>query len=342
MKDTFETIKALCEAKGVSGRESSAVNVLKKILKEYKCETDPLGNLIVTIREAGEAEKTVLFEAHIDRIGLMVSHITQDGLLNMIKVGGVDAHTLMASEVVIDGKKGEVTGVFGLPFPYPAKPHNTVGDSEREMPKIDEMLVDIGYEKPNDYVRLGNEVIMKSEVIRLLGTRIAAPCLDDRACCAAIIKAAELSKDGLNCGLKLLFSTREEIGAVGAKTGVFSLNADMAIAVDANFAVSPDVEDDEGTELGKGVQIDIASVLDNELTEKLIETAKREKIDCQLFVDGRRTGTDADEIAVVARGVRTALLSLPLRFMHHPTVVIDLEDVEKTAALMAAFVKEIK
>ena len=123
---------------------------------------------------------------------------------------------------------------------------------------------------------------------------------------------------------------------------VFSLNADMAIAVDANFAVSPDVEDDEGTELGKGFKSTSRSVLDNELTEKLIETAKREKIDCQIFVDGRRTGTDADEIAVVARGVRTALLSLQLRFMHNQTEVIDLEDVEKTAALMAAFVKELK
>lgn len=343
MTDIYEIIEGLCSKQGVSGREVTAATALREFLKEYKCESDALGNLIATVREAGEDEKTVVFEAHIDRIGLMLSHITEDGFLHALRVGGTDPHTLMGSEVIINTPNGEVTGVVGLPFPYPAKPHNSVSDSEREMPKVDEMFIDTGFLKPDEKVRLGYEITTKGKVLKLLGTRVGAPCLDDRACVAALIAAAKMAtQDPLRCGLKLLFSTREEIGGMGAVTGVFPLGADYAVAVDTNSAVSPDVKDDEGTEIGKGVQIDIAPILDNELTERLIETAKAEKIDYQLFVSGRKTGTDADELATVGAGIRTALLSLPIRFMHHPVEVADISDIEKTASLLAAFVKGVK
>ncbi len=343
MSDIYEIIEKLCGRQGVSGREATVAAALTEILKDYKCEKDSLGNLIATVREADENEKTVVLEAHMDRIGLMVSHITEDGFLHALSVGGTDTHTLMGSEVVINTESGEIPAVVGLPFPYPAKPHNSAKDSEYKIPKSDEMFIDTGLEKPADKVRLGNEITTKGKAIRLLGTRVAAPCLDDRACVASLIYASQLAaKDKLSCGLKLLFSTREEIGGMGAKTGVFSLGADYAVAVDTNSAVSPDVEEKEGTVIGKGVQIDIAPILDSELTERLIETAKKEKIDYQLFVSGRTTGTDADELATVGAGIRTALLSLPIRFMHHPLEVADIADIEKTAQLLAAFVKGVK
>ncbi|MEA4912762.1 MAG: M20/M25/M40 family metallo-hydrolase [Oscillospiraceae bacterium] len=344
MMDAYEIIEALCSQKGVSGREKSAVAAARNILKEYPCETDALGNLIATVREAQPGEKTVVLEAHIDRIGLMVSYIDDEDFLRVQRAGGVDPHTLMGSELIVTDKKGEdVTGVVGLPFPYPAKPHNTVADSEREMPAIDEMRIDTGFEKPGERVRLGAEAIMKADIFRLLGTRVAAPCLDDRACCASLILAAQLLKnEDIRCGLKLLLSTREEIGGMGAMTGVFPLDADEAIAVDVTTGDAPDVKEEESTCLGKGPQIDIAPILSDSLTNRLIDIAKKENIPYQLFVDARSTGTDADEMTTVGRGVRTALVSLPIRFMHHPVETLDLTDVDAAAKLLAAYVKEVR
>lgn len=342
--NAYEIIEALCSQKGVSGRESSAVAAAKDILKEYPCEIDALGNLIATVREAQPGEKTVVLEAHIDRIGLMVSYIDDAGFLRVQRAGGTDPHTLMGSELIITGKDGkDVTGVVGLPFPYPAKPHNTVADSEREMPAIDEMFIDTGLAAPLEHVRLGAEVVMKADIFKLLGTRVAAPCLDDRACCASLMLAAQLLKDQeLHCGLKLLLSTREEIGGMGAMTGAFPLEADEAIAVDVTTGDAPDVKDEQASYLGKGPQIDIAPILNDALTNRLIDIAKKEEIPYQLFVDSRRTGTDADEMTTVGKGIRTGLVSLPIRFMHHPIETLDLADVDATAKLLAAYVKEVR
>ncbi|MEA5050173.1 MAG: M20/M25/M40 family metallo-hydrolase [Oscillospiraceae bacterium] len=342
--NAYEIIEKLCAQKGVSGRERSAVDAAREILSDYPCGTDALGNLVATVREAAKGEKTVVLEAHIDRIGLMVSYIDADGFLRVQRAGGTDPHTLMGSELIITGTDGaDVTGVVGLPFPYPAKPHNTVPDSEREMPAIDEMLVDTGFADPAAHVRLGAEAVMRGDVSKLLGSRVAAPCLDDRACCAAVILAADMLRgQELRCGLKLLLSTREEIGGMGAMTGIFPLEADEAIAVDVTTGDAPDVKPEECSSLGKGPQIDIAAILDAELTDRLIDVAKRQEIPYQLFVDGRRTGTDADEMTTVGCGVRTGLLSLPIRFMHHPVETLDLQDVDDTARLLAAYVREVR
>ena len=341
---TFELVKSLCECRGVPSRENGVMGAIREALAGIPCETDALGNLVATVREAKEGEKTVLLEAHADRIGALVSYIGEEGFIRVQRAGGLDPHTLMGSELEIETKDGgRVIGCVGAPFPYPAKPHNTVPASEHEMPEIDAMYVDTGLADPAAVLAQGAEAIQKGAVHQLLGTRMAAPCLDDRACCAAIILAAlQLKDEELGCGLKLLFSTREEIGGMGAATGTFSVLPDIAVAVDVTSAVSPDVKEEDGAKMGKGPQVDIAGLLDYATTEQLIETAKKNDIPYQLFVNARRTGTDADEMTIVASGVKTGLVSLPLRFMHHPVEVIDTEDLDLTAKLLACFVREVK
>lgn len=342
---TFELVKALCERGGIPGREAPIVDELKSQLGDFKCEADALGNLLVTVKEPEEGAKTLLYEAHIDRVGLVVAGFTDDGFVRVFKSGGIDPYCLMGAQVeiqTIDG--GYITGAVGAPFPYPAKPHNSAPASEYKLPEIDAMYVDTGLNDPKTRIKTGAPAYIKARAEKLLGERIAAPALDDRAACAALVLAArELAKTGCKNGVKLLFSTREETGGQGAKAGAFEHEADYTVAVDVGFAISPDVKKKDASRMGEGLEIDISSVLDESLIEALIETAKANGIPHQtLVLPSRATGTDADELTICAAGRRTALISIPVRYMHHARETGDLKDIENTAALLAAFAREVR
>ena len=345
MKTTYELLQALCEALGIPAHEASVRSRIAQELAGYEQQVLPLGDLLVTLRKAWAGEKTLLFEAHADRIGLLVCGFLKDGFLRVAKAGGMDPSVLMGSELLLESKDGTyLPGIVGGPFPYPAKPHNSVPDSERKMPKLDELLVDTGFAHPEEVFRIGAPVYMKAKAYPLAGSRIAAPALDNRAACAALILAARLlEKEQLHAGVQLLFSSREEVGGAGARTGAFAVQPDVCVTVDAGFALAPDVTDKDASEMGKGPEIDIAALLDAATTDALIAAAKENDIPCQLLVlPGRSTGTDADVITVSGAGICTGLVSIPVRFMHQPAETADLGDVENTAKLLAAFAKGMK
>ena len=342
---TYQLVKALCERGGIPGREGPIVEELKKRLSDFKCETDALGNLLVTVCEPQAGAKTLLFEAHLDRVGLVVAGFTDDGFVRVFKSGGVDPYCLMGAQVEIQtAEGGYITGAVGAPFPYPAKAHNSAPASEYKLPEIDAMLVDIGLDDPKSEIKIGAPVYIKARAEKLLGERIAAPALDDRAACAALVLAARLlAETKCENGVRLLFSTREETGGQGASTGAFETQADYSVAVDVGFAISPDVKKKDASKMGEGPEIDISSVLDERLSEALIETARANDIPHQtLVLPSRATGTDADSITVCAAGRRTALISIPVRYMHHGCETADLMDIENTAALLAAFAREVR
>ena len=173
---------------------------------------------------------------------------------------------------------------------------------------------------------------------RFLGDKITSPALDDRCGVAALLRAAELI-DTDACRVVLLFSSQEETFGTGAKTGAFALDADEAVAVDVSFASQPEVSGLYGKiGLGKGPMICISSVTDRQMSRALTELARREGIPYQLEPIAGSTGTNADGIAVTKGGVRTAVVSVPQRYMHTPVEVISLADVENTARLLAAYV----
>ena len=342
---TYELIKALCERGGIPGREGPIVEELKGRLSEFKCESDALGNLLVTVKEPETGAKTLLFEAHLDRVGLVVAGFTDDGFVRVFRSGGIDPYCLMGAQLEIQSLDGGyITGAVGVPFPYPAKPHNSAPASEYKLPEIDAMYVDTGLDDPKTKIKIGAPAYIKARAEKLLDGRIAAPALDDRAACAALVLAAcELAKTGCKNGVKLLFSTREETGGQGAKAGAFSIEADYTVAVDAGFAISPDVKKKDASRMGEGPEIDISSVLDERLTDALIETARANNIPYQtLVLPSRSTGTDADSLTVCAAGRRTALISIPVRYMHHARETGDLKDIENTALLLAAFAREVR
>lgn len=337
----IEILRALCGAMGIPGREAPVMDILEQELSEFDCRRDALGNLIVTVHPTPEGEKMLLLEAHADRIGFMVTDFLEGGFIRVAAAGGVDRAAVMGSEIVVEGINGPVTGIVGAPFPHPAKPHNSAPAAEYTLPEIDALYVDTGLDDPKKHIKIGAQAVAAGHLTRLLGNRVAAPALDNRASCLALIETAmRLRAEPPRAGVTLLFSTREETSGKAVSTAAFSLLPDEAIVVDAAFGNAPDVKPQDGSVPGGGPEIAYSGVLDAELTDRLLETAKSQKMPCQITVlGGDRTGTDADALSVAASGVRTALVSIPVRHMHHAIETTDLDDVRATAGLLAEYAR---
>ena len=328
-------LEKLCAAKGVSGAENEAAAVAAELLgRHMPAKTDILGSVTGT---TGSGDTHILLDAHLDQIGLVVTSIDENGFLKVTKCGGADIRVLAAAEVTVHGKE-KLFGVITSTPPHLSSP----GDSGKAK-GFDEIAVDIGMSRDEavKYVSAGDRITFNGEYKQLLGNRICSPSLDDRAGVAAILRALELL-DGKNhnCIISVLFSVQEETGGSGAKTGAFAADADEAIAVDVSFASAPSVSSEKYAALGGGAMIGYAPSLDFAMSKKLAEIAEKNDIPNQSEVMGGRTGTNCDQIQLAGKGVKTALISVPLRNMHTAAEVCDLADIENTARLIAAYITE--
>lgn len=329
-------LKALSEAKGVSGEEGGASEIALNYLKKYSSDASiQNGSVVGTVGKGGRPR--VLLDAHIDQIGLIVTDITEDGFLRFSRVGGVDPRLLPAQHVLVHGNGTEpVQGVI-----CSTPPHLSSG--EPKAPKLENLFIDIGCSSREEAMQKaaqGDRVSFDTTCEELLGGRMTGPSLDDRAGVAAILYALHLL-DGQepDCTVQILFSTQEEVGCRGAKTRAYALKPDIALAVDVTFAKSSDEPETCG-ELGKGPMVGIAPCLDRALSDRLAQIADKEEIPYQIEVMGNSTGTDADEFSVNRGGCRAGTVSIPLRYMHTPVEVIEVEDVKNTGRLLAAFLKK--
>lgn len=327
-------IKELCfelgNSCGVSGCESDAAVIAGSYLKKYmNVSTDALGNVIGTTNGKGAH---ILLDAHLDQIGLVVKSIDEKGFILFDKVGGADLRVLTGAEVTVHGKE-ELFGVICSVPPHLSKQDDGKLD-------ISTMAIDIGYSKKEalKLIAAGDRITLRNFQYELIGDKISSGAFDDRCAIAAILYALELVKDKLeNIRLSVIFSTREETGGAGAKTGAFSLMPDYSIVVDVGFGDDPYTSKSETISLGKGPSIGISPILDNSFTKELIDIAKENNIPYQHDVMGRTTGTNADSITVNGCGVKTALLSVPLRYMHTANEIISISDIEFTGKLIAEY-----
>lgn len=328
-------LEALCNAKGVSGAENEAAIIASEMLGKYMpVSTDALGS--VTGRKEGKGPH-ILLDAHLDQIGLIVTAVDSDGFLKFTKCGGADRRVLTAAEVTVHGKE-KLFGVVTSTPPHLAKPE----EASKALP-FDAMAIDIALpkDKAEKLVSAGDRVTFNGVYLQLLGNRISSPSVDDRAGVAAVLRCLEiLEEKGVDCNLSVMFSVQEETGGSGAKAAAFAAEADEAIAVDVSFASAPSVSAEKYASLGKGTMIGFAPSLDYAMSKKLEVIAKRESIPYQPEVMGGKTGTNCDDIQVAGKGVKTALLSVPIRNMHTACEVCDLGDIENTARLMAEYIAE--
>ncbi len=332
--EVFELLRELCAANGVSGAENEAAAVAEKLLSAYMPpERDTLGSVTGTMVDG---DVHILLDAHLDQIGLIVTSIDETGFLKVTKCGGADIRVLAASEVTVHGKEK----IFGI---ITSTPPHLSGDDSGKAKGFDDISVDIGLtkEEAEKIVSPGDRITFNGKLSRLEGNRIVSPSVDDRAGVAAILRCLEILKNkNHGCKISVMFSVQEETGGSGAAAGSFAADADEAIAVDVSFASQPGVSAEKYAVLGGGAMIGYSPMLDYSMSKKLSEIAKNKNIAYQTEVMGGRTGTNCDQIQVSGSGVKTALISIPLRNMHTPVEVCDLEDIENTAKLMAEYIIE--
>ncbi len=332
MNKTAELLKLLTSAIGVSGAEENIVEILKEQLKPYgKVNVDILNNVSCTFGEGYH----FIFDAHIDEIGFIVTDINDDGFIKFDKIGGVDTRMLPATEVSVWGKK-ELKGLIStLP------PHLQTPDDEKKTPDVKNLAIDTGFSKDElkGLVSLGDRITVKRNFTPLLNTFISSSSLDDRSGVASILMSLpELKK--LPCKITVLFSSQEEVGTRGAKSGIYDKTADEAIVIDVSFAYTPSCDKADCGEISKGGMIGFSPILDNEISKKLVETAKKYNIPYQCEIMSGRTGTNADVISINQRGIKTALISIPEKYMHQSVEVVDTADIENVSNLICAYVKE--
>ena len=338
--DTFELLKKLTAPMGVSGAEGSAAQAAASELDKFgSTEYDAAtGNLFFRRKGWQEGRPVVMLDAHIDEIGFIVNYITDDGFLKVSSCGGIDRRMLLAQRVRIYGTKGEGRVLDGFTASVP--PH--LAKDYSKAAQVEEVLIDTGMsgDEVREYVSLGDRVLVENECSRLLGSRVTSKALDDRAGCAALIMAvAELDGEELGCNVAVTLTSQEEVGERGAKTAAFIVEPDAAIEVDVSFANTPDSDDEECVKMGSGVMIGISPSLSRKLSNDMRTLAQELSIPYTMEVMGRTTGTNADMISISKSGCPTVTLSIPERFMHTPVEVIDTDDIENTAKLIAEYLR---
>lgn len=341
MSITTERIAAaarkLCEAPGPSGRECAAYAAAKELLSPMgEVKRTPLGSLLCCVNEGKEGAPHLLLEAHLDQIGFIVTRV-EEGFLRFSKIGGIDARWLPATPVVIHAAAGDYPGIIT------SVPPHLAGDGSDHSIKIENLLIDTGFtaETAAKLFAPGDIVTFAAKPVELLNKRLAGPALDDRIGCAAVITAAEeIAAEKPDCRVTVLLSSMEEVGGQGAETGGFTSQPDYAIAVDVSFGDGFGCAPEKTSPLGGGTMLGYAPTLNRDFTLKLKKLAEENNIPLQHEPMGGRTGTDADGLATAGRGIKMALLSIPLRSMHTVAETIDPEDAANTARLMALAAKE--
>lgn len=337
--DLKEVIKSLADASGVSGDETEAAKLALSYLKEFTNDCYVKNNCVFGNfgkRENGKPH--ILLDAHIDQIGFVVTYITDDGFIKIANCGGIDRRLLLAQQVKILGKNT----VYGVICSIP--PHLENKSDESKVPEYSDICIDVGMtkEEVEKVISQGDKIVFLQKCRDMQGDRISGAALDDRCGVACLLRAAELLKnEKLNCSYTVMFSSQEEVGERGAKIGVYDVDPDIAIAVDVSFALTPDDSELKCGKMGKGTMIGFAPTLDRELSNRMKEAAAKNQLPYQIEVMNDETGTNADRFSVNAGGVKAVTLSIPLKYMHTPVEVISVSDVENTAKLIAAYIKEV-
>ncbi len=336
----IELLKKIVEAPGVSGYEfmgirDAVIEALEGYVDEIK--VDKLGNVIA--RKKGEGPK-VMVAAHMDKIGVMVNHIDKNGYLHIVPVGGVDPRTLVAQRIRFFTEKGERFGVVGHIPPHLQKP-----EDRKKAANWDTLVVDIGADSREEAEELGFQVGTVGEFapafVRLTENRIATPYLDDRVCLYTLIEAAK-AVEGHTADLYFVGSVQEEVGLRGARVASYAIDAEIGIAMDVTFAKQTGDKGKIVPELGKGPVMDVGPNINPKLRAFADEVAKKYDIPLQVEASPRPTGTDANIMQINREGMATAVLSVPIRYMHSQVELADLRDIDATVKLAKHLLEELR
>ena len=340
----FAFLKELVETPSPSGYEQPAQRVIRAQLRNLADEinTDVMGNQIAHL--AGKGGPRLMLAGHCDEIGFMVQFVDDRGFIYFGAIGGVDPHLSPGQRVTIHSASGDIPGVIGK------KAIHLIEPKDRDtVIKLKQQFIDIGCssrEEVEKLVRIGDPVTFAVGVQTLQGDRVTSRAFDDKMGAFIVTEVMKRvhSEGRPDCELYAVSTVQEEIGLRGAATSSYGVNPDIGIVVEVTHATDyPDVEQSAigRVELGKGPVLARGANINPVLFDLLHDTAAAEGLPIQVIGVPRATGTDANVMQLSRGGVATALLGIPLRYMHTPVETLALSDLEHAIALLAAVVRRI-
>ncbi|MDF7825526.1 M42 family metallopeptidase [Pontiellaceae bacterium B12227] len=328
-----------------SGYEGPVAKVWKAEATTFASRvwTDTHGNSHAVVNPGGSP--VVMLAGHYDEIGFQISYIDDEGFLWIQALGGWDPQIAQGQRVQIMTKKGVVRGVIGK-----VAIHMQTPEDRKKVSEIKDLWVDVGAKNKADaekMVEIGDPLVIASGYEEMANGLAVGRAFDDRAGAFVVLEAArQLAKLSPKAEIHAVATVQEEIGLRGAQTAAYGINPDIGIAVDVTFATDhPNMGEarkrENLIELGKGPVLTRGPNINSKLFDLLVKTAKAEKIPVQINAEPRGTGTDANALQLNRSGVTTALVSIPLRYMHSPCELISLKDLELCSKLIAKTVEKV-
>ena len=345
--ESLSFLKSLLDTPGPSAFEAAPARVWRAEAARFAdaVRADVAGNSFATLNADGRPR--VMFAGHIDEIGVMVSHIDDDGFLSFDTIGGWDHQVFVGQRVRLLGRGGPVVGVVGK------KAIHIMDKEDREKAsKVEDLWLDIGAVSKAEaerQVRIGDPGVLAAGVLEFPNGRLVSRCIDNRIGAFVVLEALHLLATGgarPGASTTAVATTREEIAATGggARSSAAALEPDVAIVIDVTPATAyPGIEKRRHGDyrLGGGPVLSRGASVSEIVFDRLAEAAEAESIPYAIEASSRDTHTDAEAIFNAHRGVATALVSVPNRYMHSPNEMIAIEDLDRTARLLAAFVRRL-
>ena len=320
----------MCQLNSYSGALSEYIRSELVSLCD-KVYTDRRGNIIGV--KNGSTAKTLLLDAHMDRIGLMVREVSDNGMISFISVGGVDARILPACEVTVHAEGRDYYGVVAA-----MPPHLLEKGEDKNVTPLHKLYIDIGYKDAKKRVEVGDFISFNPKAAALLNNRVSSGGLDNMCGVYTLMRVMREIKTSRS--IAVLISTGEEIGDGGCASALDDFDIDLAVVVDATHGLSPTVKPEHAFPLGGGVCVCAGGVIDKEAYAKVRSVARENNIPYKIEVEAGTTGTNADIINLHGGGVKTLLLSIPLRYMHTQVETADMSDIENCVKLINLFAAE--
>jgi putative aminopeptidase FrvX len=335
-------LRVTTEASGVSGYEAPVRELVRTEFAQYADElrTDALGSLIALKRGERPAEtprRSVMLAGHMDEIGLLVTQL-EKGYLRFATVGGFDLRVLLGQEVVVHGRR-DMPGIIG------SRPPHVLSEEEREqVVPMNKLFIDVGLSQDElaKNVRVWDVITLQRQFTELAGGLVAGKAFDDRAAVACIDSCLQnLASMKHSWDVYAVATVQEETGLKGALTSAFGIEPDIGVAIDVGHGNMLGVPEADTVMVGGGPAVAIGPNIHPLMHARLVDTAKQHEISYQIDPIPGASGTDAWAMQVTREGLPTALISIPLRYMHTTVETLALKDVERIGRLLALFIAHL-
>lgn len=340
-------LRRLLDAPGPSGFEEAPAKVWRDEAATFAdvVSHDVIGNSFARVNGTNDDATLapIIFVGHIDEIGLIITHIDEDGFLWFAPIGGWDTEVIIGQRLRIAGRDGDVIGVIGK------KAAHLLRAEDRNKPsELKSLWIDIGASDRADAltrVRVGDVAVLHHDFVELTGDRFVSRSMDNRTGAFVALEAARLLAAGRpEMPVIAVAATQEETSFGGAEVAAFSLTPRVAIALDVTHATDypgADKKANNEVKLGGGPVLTRGVTINNKVFSELEAAAAAIGLDCAVQASARYSGTDADGMIKSGPGIATGLISVPLRYMHSPNEIVSFSDLEQTIKLLAAFARRV-